>query len=95
IIKTIHRSLAERDEERALGSYVLHHGTTPESVIGRVIGKRLDDELGDRIGVVVDGVDGRVHHVALSEAASAEPPAVGSIVQVGSASTGSRRSDHN
>ncbi|MFX8992098.1 DUF3363 domain-containing protein, partial [Acinetobacter baumannii] len=53
------------------------------------------DELGDRIGVVVDGVDGRVHHVALSEAARAEPPAVGSIVQVGSASTGSRRSDHN
>ncbi|WP_180490027.1 DUF3363 domain-containing protein, partial [Escherichia fergusonii] len=69
IIKAINRSLADRGEERALGSYVLHGATMPEPVVGQVIGKRLDDELGERIGLVIDGVDGRVHHVALPDAA--------------------------
>jgi type IV secretory pathway VirD2 relaxase len=96
IIKAINRSLAERGEERALGGYVLHGAIMAETVVGQVIGKRLDDELGERIGLVVDGVDGRVHHVALADAASSEPPAVGSIVQIGrEGSPGPRPSDRN
>ncbi|MGL4263354.1 MAG: DUF3363 domain-containing protein [Afipia sp.] len=95
IIKAINRSLADRGEERALGSYVLHGAIMPEPVIGQVIGKRLDDELGERIGLVIDGVDGRVHHVALPDAADSEPPAVGSIVQIGATSAGPRASDRN
>jgi len=40
-------------------------------------GVRLTDELGERLGLVVDGVDGRVHHVAFGSEAMAnaeEPP---------------------
>jgi type IV secretory pathway VirD2 relaxase len=96
IIKAINRSLADRGEERALGSYVLHGAIMPEPVVGQVIGKRLDDELGERIGLVIDGVDGRIHHVALADATSSEPPAMGSIVQIGRAgSPGPRASDRN
>jgi hypothetical protein len=72
IVKAMKRALSERGEERALGSYVLHGAAPDEPVVGRVIGKRLDDELGERIGLVIDGTDGRVHHVALD--ANAEPP---------------------
>ncbi|MBQ8101689.1 MAG: type IV secretory pathway VirD2 relaxase [Afipia broomeae] len=95
IIKAINRSLAERGEQRALGSYVLHSATTPEPIVGQVIGKRLDDELGERIGLVIDGVDGRVHHMALAEASSSEAPAMGSIVQISGTSAGPRASDRN
>ncbi|WP_249780866.1 DUF3363 domain-containing protein [Bradyrhizobium sp. dw_78] len=96
IVKAINRSLAERGEERALGSYMLHGGTPAESVTGRVIGKRLDDELGERIGLVIDGTDGRVHHVALTDTASAEQPAMGSIVTIGpTPAAGPRPSDRN
>lgn len=61
-----------------------------------MIGKRLDDELGDRIGLVIDGVDGRVHHVALPDAANSEAPAMGSIVHIGGVDAASpRASDRN
>jgi type IV secretory pathway VirD2 relaxase len=93
IIKAMNRALSERGEERALESYVLHGAAPEQSVVGRVIGKRLDDELGERIGLVVDGVDGRVHHVALD--ARTEPPESGSVVQIGHATAGSRPSDRN
>lgn len=95
IIKAINSSLAERGEERALGSYVLHDATMPEPVVGQLIGKRLDDELGERIGLVIDGVDGRVHHVALPDATSSEAPAMGSIIQIGATSADPRASDRN
>ncbi len=93
VVKAMNRALSERGEQRALGSYVLHGAAPDEPVIGRLIGKRLDDELGERVGLVIDGADGRVHHVALD--ANAEPPAQGSIVQIGRVSTGRRPSDRN
>jgi len=93
IIKAMNRALSARGEERAVGSYVLHGQAPDEPVIGRVIGKRLDDELGERIGLVIDGVDGRVHHVRFD--GTGEPPEQGSIVQIGRVATGPRPADRN
>jgi hypothetical protein len=64
-------------------------------VIGRVIGKELTDELGDRVGVIVDGIDGRVHHVVLGEAAIADEARLGAIVEVGRAPAAPRPADRN
>ena len=62
------RGKARRHREaRSAESILLHGGTTSVPVIGRVIGKELTDELGDRVSIIVDGIDGRVHHVALGE----------------------------
>jgi len=36
-----------------------------------LISKRLTDELGDRVALMVDGADGRTHHVALGDKAVA------------------------
>ena len=60
-----------------LDRYVLHGEAMPQPVIGRVIGKRLTDELGDRVALIVDGVDGRTHHVALGDKAVARGRADG------------------
>ena len=83
IIKAINRALSARGQERDLGSYVLHAETAAAPVVGRVIDKRLADELGDRVSLVIDGLDGRVHHVMLPDAASAEHANLGAIVEVG------------
>ena len=95
IIKAMHRALADRGEERAAGSYALHGEDMAQPVTGRVIGKRLTDELGDRVALIVDGVDGRTHHVALGDKAAAQDARMGSIVEIGRPPTGARASDRN
>jgi type IV secretory pathway VirD2 relaxase len=94
IVKAMTRALAARGQERALGTFDLHGEETRTPIVGRLIDKRLTDELGDRIGVVIDGVDGRVHHVALRESSAAEEAPIGSIVEVGRARS-QRSADHN
>ena len=64
IIKAINRSLIDRGEERAFGSYVLHGEQALTPIVGRVIGKGLTDELGERFGLIVDCA-GRSHLASL------------------------------
>jgi hypothetical protein len=98
IVKAINRALKRRGEERALESYSLHGEEAKTRITGRVIDKRLTDELGERIGLIVDGVDGRVHHVALGSEAmanTAEEASIGSIVEIAPALAGPRLADRN
>ncbi len=95
IVKAINRALTDRGLERGMDRYVLHGEEMPQPVIGRVIGKRLTDELGDRVAVIVDGVDGRTHHVALDDKAVAADAPMGSIIEIGRAPVGPRASDRN
>ena len=94
IIKTIHRTLTERGMERRLEGYAIHRSAERETaVIGRVIGKGLSaDEMSDRIHLVVDGVDGRVHYAEMAEP-QAEGARFGSIVEVGHAVAKPRGAD--
>jgi type IV secretory pathway VirD2 relaxase len=82
IIKAMHRALSARGQDRSGASYAIHGPAPSEPIVGRVIGKRLTDELGDRIGLVIDGVDGRVHHVAVGEAGAAQAR-IGALVEAG------------
>jgi type IV secretory pathway VirD2 relaxase len=95
IVKAINRALTDRGLERGMDRYVLHGEEMTQPVIGRVVGKRLTDELGDRVALIVDGVDGRTHHVALGDKAVAQDAPMGSIVEIGRASVGPRASDRN
>jgi type IV secretory pathway VirD2 relaxase len=84
IIKTMHQALDREGlaEQRAYVGYTLH-GTSPtERIVGRVVAKGLgSDELGERIGLTIDGVDGRVHHLEVP-AAKIEDIRRGSIIAV-------------
>ncbi len=95
IVKAINRALTRRGLERGMDRYVLHGEEMTQPVIGRVIGKRLTDELGDRLALIVDGVDGRTHHVALGDKTVAAEAPMGSIVEIGRAPVGPRASDRN
>ena len=82
IIKRMHRALTERGIERGSGNYVLAGESLDVPVIGRLVERGLDDELKGTAYAVVDGVDGRSHHIRLShlDAAGDSPP--GSIVEL-------------
>lgn len=82
IIKRMHRALTERGIERGSASYVLAGESLDVPVVGRLLERGLDDELKGTAYAVVDGVDGRTHHIKLPhlDAAGDSPP--GSIVEL-------------
>ncbi|MGK9235760.1 DUF3363 domain-containing protein [Inquilinus limosus] len=83
IIRTMHRSLARQGTERALGDYVIHGRGAAAPVIGRLVDKGLHDELAGEVYAVVDGIDGRVHHLRFPDLGGLEDaPPVGGIVEI-------------
>src|SRR5215831_19331003 len=82
IIKRIHRGLAELRIERGVGDYALEEGDPARPIIGRLIARGLDDELQGSAYAVIDGTDGRTHHVRLPDLNATSDGAPGSIVEL-------------
>ena len=82
VIKRMHRALTERGIERAASNYVLAGESIGDPVIGRLLDRGLDDELKGTAYAVVDGIDGRTHHVKLPDLDAAGDSAAGSIVEL-------------
>jgi type IV secretory pathway VirD2 relaxase len=82
IIKRIHHGLAERGIERGPSSYVPAGESLDEPIVGRLLARGLDDELKGTAYAVVDGVDGRTHHIRLADLNAAGDSAPGSIVEL-------------
>lgn len=82
IIKRMHRSISDHGVERGAADYVLAAGQTAEPVIGRLLERGLDDELRGSAYAVVDGVDGRVHHIRFQDLDATGDSAPGSIVEL-------------
>ena len=82
IIKRMHRALTERGIERGSSSFVLAAESLDVPVIGRLVQRGLDDELKGTAYAVVDGVDGRSHHIRLPHLDAAGDSAPGSIVEL-------------
>lgn len=82
IIKRMHRSLTKAGLERGAASLVLAGEDMHEPIIGRLVERGLDDELKGTAYAVIDGVDGRAHHVRLPDLDAAGDGAPGSIVEL-------------
>ncbi|HWM45672.1 MAG TPA: DUF3363 domain-containing protein [Xanthobacteraceae bacterium] len=82
IIKRIHRGLALRNIERGTSSYVLAGESLDDPIIGRLIARGLDDELKGTAYAVIDGVDGRTHHIKLADLDAAGDSEPDSIVEL-------------
>lgn len=97
IIKTMHRALDDAGlaERRRGARYVMHGAKLAEPVTGRVLSKGLGgDELGERVHLVIDGVDGRIHHME-ADAARAEEIGRGMIVEAQPPPRTPRAADRN
>ena len=82
IIKRIHRGLADQRIERSVADFALEGADATQPIIGRLVARGLDDELKGTAYAVIDGVDGRAHHVRLANLDAATDAAPGGIVEL-------------
>lgn len=78
IVRTMQRAMGGAHRELA----VFEAGDATRPVIGRVAAKGLADELYDRGYLVIDGIDGKAHYIALPAKTQLEQYPVGAIAQV-------------
>lgn len=93
IIRTMQKALRAEGAERDPMSFQIHDAAPATPVLGRVIDKHLSDELGENLTLVVDGIDGRTHHVAGIDPARVEDARIGNIIEIGPAESTGRPSD--
>ncbi|WP_437435754.1 DUF3363 domain-containing protein [Ketogulonicigenium vulgare] len=93
IIRNMHKALKADGQERDPMTFQLHDAAPAASITGRVVDKYLTDEMGENLTLVVDGIDGRTHHLPGIDPARVEDARIGSIVEVGPADTAQRPSD--
>ncbi|MEQ1888553.1 MAG: DUF3363 domain-containing protein [Alphaproteobacteria bacterium] len=83
IIKTMHRAFTERGHDRGIGDYVIETGAAESPIIGRLVDKGLHDALSGEAYAIIDGTDGRAHHVRLRSIEAFEhTPPLGGIVEL-------------
>lgn len=79
IIRTMQRALGGADRPLAVFDGA---APAPARIVGRIAAKGLADELQNRGYLVVDGLDGRAHYVALPSGADLSAYPAGGIVEV-------------
>jgi type IV secretory pathway VirD2 relaxase len=97
-INSIHRALTRNGlaEERGVGQFALHGEGLAEKMVGRVLSKGLaGDEMGERVYLVVDGIDGRVHHMEFKDPSRIEEVGRDMIVEAAPVVSGPRPADRN
>jgi type IV secretory pathway VirD2 relaxase len=67
IIKTMHRAIVGAGREPDLPGFALHGNQATEQVQGRLVARGLHDELKGTAYAVIEGVDGRTHHLIFSD----------------------------
>jgi len=88
IIRTMQRAMSGKQRDLT----VFQSGEDSRSIIGRVAGKGLADELYDKGYLIVDGTDGKAHYVALPPRTELEQYPTGAVVEV-KGSSGPRVAD--
>jgi hypothetical protein len=67
IIKTMHRAITGAGREPDLTGFALHGDQAADPVQGRLVARGLHDELRGTAYAVIEGVDGRTHHLIFSD----------------------------
>ena len=81
IIKTMHRAMSGRGREPDVSSFALHAGTPADPILGRIAERGLHDELKGTAYVVIEGLDGRTHHVRFANLELTGDAVPGAIVE--------------
>ena len=81
IIKTMHRAMSGADREPDVAGFALHGDQPAEPVLGRLVERGLHDELKGTAYAIIDGVDGRTHHLVFSDLEMTGDAKPGAIVE--------------
>ena len=81
IIKTMHRAMSGAEREPDVAGFALHGDQPAEPVLGRLVERGLHDELKGTAYAIIDGVDGRTHHLVFSDLEMTGDAKPGAIVE--------------
>lgn len=81
IIKTMHRALAGAGRKPDVTGFALHGEGSADQVLGRLVTRGLHDELKGSAYAIVEGVDGRIHHLQFSDLEMTGDALPGAIVE--------------
>lgn len=81
IIKTMHRAMTGLGYEPDVTGFALHGDQPAEPVLGRLVARGLQDELQGTAYAIIEGVDGRTHHLTFSDLDVTTDARVGAIVE--------------
>ena len=81
IIKTMHRAMANQGRNPDVSTFAVHEEEPSDPVIGRLTARGLHDELKGAAYAVIEGVDGRTHHLRFSDLEWTGDAPLGAIVE--------------
>jgi hypothetical protein len=91
IIKTMHRALSRSGGRFDPAALALHEGVPESAIIGRLVERGLHDELAGNAYAIVDGADGRTHHIRFDDMGMTGDARPGAIVELRSWEDGKGR----
>ena len=81
IIKTMHRAVSAADRQPDVVGFALHGDDGSEPVLGRLVERGLHDELKGTAYAIIEGIDGRTHHLVFSDLEMTGDAKPGAIVE--------------
>jgi type IV secretory pathway VirD2 relaxase len=81
IIKTMHRAMSRSEREPDVAGFALHGDLPAQPALGRLVERGLHDELKGTAHAIIDGVDGRTHHLVFSDLEMTGDARPGAIVE--------------
>lgn len=81
VIKTMHRAISYAGREINASSFALHGDEPTDRVLGRLAERGLYDELKGSAYAIIEGVDGRTHHLVVSDLELTGDAKAGAIVE--------------
>ncbi len=81
IIKTMHRAMRRLGREPDVSGFAMHADEPVDKVLGRLVERGLDDELKGSAYAIVDGIDGRTHHIRFTDIEMTGDAMPGAVVE--------------
>jgi type IV secretory pathway VirD2 relaxase len=81
IIKTVHRAMSATGREADVAAFALHGDGPVDRVLGRLAERGLYDELKGSAYAIIEGVDGRTHHLTFTDLEMTGDAKAGAIVE--------------
>jgi type IV secretory pathway VirD2 relaxase len=82
IINTMHRVMTGAGREPDVSGFAVHGDDLGDPVRGRLVARGLHDELKGTAYVVIEGVDGRTHHLSFSDLEVTGDAKPGAVVEL-------------
>ncbi|ALR20935.1 relaxase/mobilization nuclease domain-containing protein [Sphingobium baderi] len=82
IIKTMHKAMTKDTPHPDVSRFAIHRTAPADPVVGRLVDRGLYDELKGSAYAVVDGIDGRTHHLRFNDIEMTGDAKPGAIVEL-------------